>query len=182
MAETRFDPGGFYEFNLAHGAVRTKDGSRVIVLTDTVVAPLVSAAVQNGDLKAVRRMGRQLGQLVRDSLGVPATSCSPEQVMGHAASVLALFGWGRLNLERWGDVLVARLMEFPNLDEGDLGVAALLGGLFSELGEREVACVPTSDTQAFILLNPTVAEQVWNWAKEGQDLPSIVGRLSQGAA
>jgi hypothetical protein len=181
MSEPRFDPGGFYEFNLAHGAVKARDGSRVLILSDNALAPLVSAAVKNGDLKAVRRLGRQLGHLVEGALSKPPASCSPEDVIGHAAGVLALFGWGRLSIERWGDALVVKLGALPVLDEGHLGVAALLGGLFSELGGAEVACVPIAqDVGTFVLLDPGVAEEVWNWSKEGLNTPAIVGRLQSG--
>jgi len=182
MAEARFDPGGFYEFNLAHGAVRTRDGVRVLVLSDSVVAPLVSAAVKNGDLTPVRRLGRQLGQLVESSLGSSVRDHSPEAVLGYTASVLALFGWGRLELTRWGDALVASVADLPELDDDYLGIAALLGGLFSELGDREVACVPSAEPGRFILVDPAVAERVWAWSRDGDDLPSIIGKLAPGGA
>ena len=177
MAGERFDPGGFYEFNLSQGAVRARDGSRVLVLSDSVVAPLVSAAVRAGDLTPVRRLGRQVGEMVKESLGTDVLESNPEAVLGHAASALALFGWGRLGFERWGDALVAVLGQPPALDEDNLGVAALLGGLFSELAGREVACVPTDRDGTFVLVDPTVAEQVWSWSKGGDDLPAIVGKL-----
>jgi len=177
MTEPQFDPGGFYEFNLAQGAVRTRDGSRVLVLSDNVVGPLVSVAVRNGDLTAVRRLGRQLGRLAARSLGRSALACSPETVLGHVGSTLALFGWGRLAFSRWGDALVATIDNLPALDDEHLGAAALLGGLFSELGGREVACVPVGEA-TFVLVDPTVAEQVWTWAKAGDELPHIVAKLA----
>jgi len=176
MTEARFDPGGFYEFNLAHGAVRTRDGARVLVLSDNVVAPLVSAAVKAGDLTAVRRLGRQLGELVKGSIGSTPNEQAPEVVLGHATAILALFGWGRLNLTRWGDALVASVAQVPELDDDHLGVAALLGGLFSELGGHDVACVPT-DAGDFVLVNPDVAARVWAWSREGDDVAAIVGKL-----
>lgn len=180
MAGERFDPGGFYEFNLSEGAVRARDGSRVLVLSDSVVAPLVSAAVKAGDLTPVRRLGRQVGQMVHESLGGDILKGSPEAVLGHAASALALFGWGRLGFERWGDALVAVLGQPPALDDDNLGVAALLGGLFSELAGKEVACVPADREGKFVLVDPTVAEQVWSWSKGGDELAAIVGKLAVG--
>jgi hypothetical protein len=181
MSES-FDPGGFYEFDLSRGAVMSRDGLRVLVLSDTVVAPLVSAAVKNGDLTPVRRLGRQIGHLVKESMGGEATHAVPEEVLGHAASCLALFGWGRLGLERWGDALVATLSEPPELDEDHLGVAALLGGLFSEITGREVACVPTDRDGGFILVDPTVAEQVWAWSKSGDGVGAILQKMTRGGA
>lgn len=157
--------------------MRARSGNRVLVLSDTVVAPLVSAAVQNGDLTAVRRLGRHMGEEVAASLGAEAPGASPDLVLGHAAGVVSCFGWGRLHVERWGDALLARLEKVPQLDADHLAIAALLGGLFSALARREVACVPVSQDGEFLLVDPQIAEQVWNWSRAGDDVPAIVGRL-----
>ncbi len=178
MDEPRFDPSGFFDFDLTSGAMRARGGTRVLVLSDTVVAPLVSAAVASGDLTAMRRLGRHVGEEIRGSVGGSADSLSPETVLGHAAGVLALFGWGKLTLERWGDALVARIVSVPELDESQLAFAALLGGLFSALSQRDVACVPLAETGSFVLVDPSVAETVWSWAQSGDDIASIVSRLT----
>jgi len=172
-----FDPAGFFEFDLEGGEVRARGGHRVMMLSDTVVAPLVSAAVAAGDLTAVRRLGKHMGEEVSRALGVAAPGLSAEAVLGHAASVVSLFGWGRLGLDRWGDALVARLEKLPELDADHLASAALLGGLFSALAQHEVACVPVTADGRFLLVDPQIAEQVWTWARAGDDLPAIVGRL-----
>jgi hypothetical protein len=178
-----FDPGAFFEFDLQGGEVRARGGHRVLVLSDTVVAPLVSAAVQNGDLTAVRRLGRHMGEEVAQSLGGgDVAEIPPEMVLGHAATVVSLFGWGRLRLERWGDALVARLEKLPELDADHLAIAALLGGLFSSLARHEVACVPVSTDGRFLLVDPQIAEQVWNWSRAGDHVGTIVGRLAGDVA
>ena len=177
MADTSFDPGGFFEFDLARGAVRARRGGRVLLLSDSVVAPLVSAAVGNGDLTAVRKLGRQLGEAAAADLP-DAKGAAASAVLGHAATVLSLFGWGRLRVDRWGDALVARLEALPQLDDDHLGVAALLGGLFSAISDEEVACVPVSDDGAFLLVDPSVAQQIWKWSRSGDDVAAIVGRLA----
>ncbi|AKF09371.1 hypothetical protein DB32_006520 [Sandaracinus amylolyticus] len=151
------------------------------MLSDTVVAPLVSAAVQNGDLTAVRRLGRHMGEEVARALEGEAREAPPELVLGHAATIVSLFGWGRLRLERWGDALCARLDQLPQLDADHLAIAALLGGLFSALARHEVACVPVSSDGRFLLVDPQIAELVWNWSRAGDDVPAIVGRLAVGA-
>lgn len=182
MSEAQFDPGGFYEFDLAHGAVRTRTGARVVVLSDSVVTPLVATAVQKGDLTPVRRLGRDIGQHVSDALGSSPSELAPETVLGHVSAVLALFGWGRLSFERWGEAVVVVGEGVPSLDDDNLGIAALLGGLFSALAGRDVACVPAS-AERFVLVDPSIAEQVWIWSKEGSELPEIIGSLtaSEGA-
>ncbi len=68
----------------------------------------------------------------------------------------------------------------PPVDDEALGAAALLGGIFSRLAGRQVACVPGGD-QRFIVVNLDVAEKVWGWFKDGADLPTIVSQLVPGA-
>ncbi len=172
-----FDPGGFFEFDLAQGAVRARGGERVLVLSDSVVAPLISAAVGNGDLTSVRKLGRQLGEHAAHGLSDPNAS-TPEAVLGQAAGVLSLFGWGRLSVERWGDALAAHLTGLPTLDPEHLGIAALLGGLFSALANREVACVPVGAEGMFLIVDPSVAQNVWKWSRGQTDVAAIVGRLA----
>lgn len=182
MAEPSIDPTGFFEFDLAKGQVHSRAGERVIVLSDSVVAPLVSAAVQNGDLTALRRLGKELGEQGAHWLGGDPGALAPEPVLGLAADLLALFGWGQLEVERWGEALVARLNGLPELDEEHLAIAALLGGMFSALTKREVACVPVTADGAFLVVDPQIAEQVWTWSRGGEGLGTIVDNLhAEGA-
>jgi len=173
-----FDPGGFYEFDLARGAVFARGGARVLVLSNDVVAPLIAVAAQNGDLTAVRRLGKQLGEQATASLGARPPEVTPELVLGHAAAVLGLFGWGKLGFEQWGSALVVSLDGLPELDDAHLAVSALLGGVLSAMGGREVACVPIGTTERFVVVDPSVAEEVWSWAKSGTEVSEIVARLA----
>ncbi|HEX7478241.1 MAG TPA: hypothetical protein VF331_10575 [Polyangiales bacterium] len=182
MTDTHFDPGGFFQFDLAHGRVRTRGGARVIVLAENVLAPLIMTAVQNGDLTAIRTLGSQLGQIVGQSLPGTANTLSPQIVLTHAGAVMSLYGWGRLKLEQWGGALVLVVEGLPPLDEDNLAVAALLGGMFSTLCAAEVACVPIARTTKYIMVDPRIAEQVWAWSKSGDSLATIASKLSSPEA
>ena len=178
MTQVSFDPNGFFNFDVKGGAVRTRDGSRMIILSDAAVEPLISAAVKHGDLTALRKLGRHVGTLIADGLKAPANRSGIEDVIAVAADVLALFGWGRLYMERWGDALVAVLSDLPRVDRDHLAIAALLGGALSALVDQSVACVPISDDGRFLVVDPTIAEEVWSWSRAGQSLGQIVDRLS----
>ena len=58
MHDGRFDPSGFYEFNLTGGMVRARTGERVVILSEDVLSSLVAAAARDGDLTPLRRLGR----------------------------------------------------------------------------------------------------------------------------
>lgn len=179
--EPRFDPGSFYEFDLNSGEVRARGGQRVLLLSESVLSPLVTAAVKQGDLTSLRRLGKHLGEHAAASLGRGASTLAPETVLAHVAGVLSVFGWGRLELERYGHALVATLSKLPTLDDDHLGVAALLGGALSSLADRETACVPVGDGR-FLVVDPGIAERIWDWSKSGESLPAILARLTPGGA
>ncbi len=176
MHDGRFDPGGFYQFNLSEGTAQTRAGERVVVLSEPVLSALVSAAARDGDLTPLRRLGELLGEQVLEGLGRSAVSESPERVLGHVCAVTSLFGWGRVELERWGAVLVIAVQNKPELDEDELGAAALLGGMFSQISRRPVSCVPVGDSR-FMMVDFEIAETVWGWYKDGADLAAMVGML-----
>lgn len=180
MSQPGFDPAGFFELDPTIGEAKVRGGARVLVLTDSVVAPLVSAAVQNGDLTAVRRLGRHMGEIIRSELDGATESAGAELVFGHARSVISLFGWGALDVERWGDAIVLRLSRGPALDPDQLAMAALLGGLTSSLAQREVACVPLDAEGAFLMCDPRIAEEVWGWSRSGRSIAEIAQQLVQG--
>ncbi|MCB9707277.1 MAG: hypothetical protein H6714_00610 [Myxococcales bacterium] len=172
-----FDPGGFYEFDLSHGQVRTSSGERMLVLSSVAAGPLISAAVSGGDLTSMRQFGRQLAGQAMESLGMDAEGLAAETVLGHASSVLALCGWGRLRLERWGDMVLAVLDDLPALDRDNLAAAALLGGLLSSLSGLDVACVPLSEAGQFVVVDPSIAETIWSWSRAGDSAPQVAGKL-----
>jgi hypothetical protein len=178
MSQPQFDPNGFFQFDLARGAITAQGGARVLMLSESVLAPLIGTAVRGGDLTAVRELGNQLGSYVALALGKPAADLPPEVVMAHTAGLMAIYGWGRVQLERWGDALALEVEQIPPLDSENLAVAALLGGMFSTLSGSEVACVPVSNSKRYLVVDPAVAERVWAWSKSGDSVGTIVSRLT----
>ncbi|MEO0326741.1 MAG: hypothetical protein AAF447_27610 [Myxococcota bacterium] len=179
---TSFDPAGFYAFDLEEGAVRA-GGDRVLVMSDTVVTALVSAAEEAGDLSALRVLGMELGARAKGRLPDVAAA-TPLDALGEAAAPVALFGWGRLRLERWGAALVLELENAPALGEDGFAEAALLGGLLSGMTGREAACVPARHEGArrFVVVSASIADTVYGWALDGFEVGAIVERLTRGAA
>lgn len=178
MESSQFDPGGFYEFDGATGAIKARGGQRVLVLTDSLLAPLVAAAASSGDLTPLRTLGNSLAKHVKEALDGDVSGGSPEAVFSAANAVMGVFGWGRLEVERWGDALALSVDGLPALDERRLAAAALLGGLLSGLSGQEAACVPVGDQ--FLVVHPDAADSVWKLARSGKNMASIAASLQGG--
>ncbi len=178
MSAPSFDPGSYYELDLARGTVQTRDGRRVVVLYDSTLAVLVSAAAHNASRELLDELGGALGAQARDLVG-DVDRASPEKVLGEAAALLGTFGWGRLGFERWGDALVATFENVPAV--GDDAMEALLSGFFGALTARPVGCVAV-ESQRFLLVDPGIEGEVRGWAHGGTTLAGVLDRLrSQGA-
>ncbi len=175
MPEARFDPGGFYQFDVAQGSVRTRDGHRVLVLSDTTVAQLVSMALEKGDVSALTTLGRSIAGVAKAALR-DAMKSSPETVLAHASAALSLFGFGRLGLERWGAALVVTVDGLPTLDRSGHAAGALVAGLMSELTGRPLACVAVGGTR-FLVVGPEIAPTLQKLADGGADISTLVSRL-----
>ena len=176
-ASDTFDASGFYEFDLAKGAIQDREGDRVVMLTEAALAPLVQAAAASGDLTALRSLGVFLGERIQSSVGDDATGARPSAVFEAAAGHLAVFGWGRLSVQRWGDALCLQVTGAPTHDEHGLALSALLGGVMSTLSGEDVACVPADDGR-YLLVAAEIAEEVWGWAQETGDVAQLVARLA----
>lgn len=179
MDAPRFDPAGYYELDVAKGTVRTRGGTRVIVMSDNVATALVSAAVRSGDLAGLRALGTQLGDEVRAALDGDPKRAEPSAVLGEAAAVLGTFGLGTFKIDRWGDALAVRL-EDAAIDD-IAATEALLEALLESLAGRAVACIPSADG-SFLVVDPSIADVVRGWAAGGASVATMVGRLGPEVA
>ncbi|MDW8246139.1 MAG: hypothetical protein RMJ84_06145 [Sandaracinaceae bacterium] len=172
-----FSPTSYFRAQLKEGKMLTRGERRVLVVSEESMRSLVRLAIKSGDLNAIRRLGRAIGQEVLASLGEDPNQLPPHALVDHFAGLWALFGWGLIEIESWGDALVMRVEGSPSLDENQLGLAALLGGSVSALASLEVAAVPVGSNR-FLLLAPEVADTVLEWSKKGYSLPAILDRLA----
>lgn len=164
----------YFTFDFDSGVITAHGGDRVLVLTENVVKPLLDCALKLGDVTALRELGRRLGNDVKKS---DAASLPIEQVALEISNALSMFGWGRFEIERWGEAVVVRLHQVPSLDSDRLCAAALLGGLLSSLMGENVGCVPVKPDNRFIVVHPSITETLWRWSCEGLEVPDLVKRL-----
>ena len=178
MTSAPTNPTGFYELDLQNGIIRTRHGERVVAISDSIVGVLVSSALR-GNAKTINELGRHLGSEIARTIG-DIQNATPEDVLTHVASVLSIFGWGKLSLERWGDALAMRISNAPQGVTAD-AMATLLAGLLVKLTARELACVPVSE-DSFLILHPSTVGAVRSWTKKGEGLSVIVGKLQRSEA
>lgn len=181
MSDGRFDAAAFYTFDLTTGTVRIRQDAsraagRALLLPDSVLVALAQASLRSGDFEPWRQLGVYLGQQAARSLGRAAKQLGLEEVLVHAGGTLGVFGWGRLGVEQWGGALALTLDHAPDIDPHQEVPAALLGGLITALVERPAACVAV-DKKRFLVVDPQLAEPLWQWSKRGVGLVSIVERL-----
>lgn len=171
---------GHYQLDVEQGRFEGQGSQRVVAVPAEVLRRIVSVAVQCGDLTSLRYAGHMLAETTSVA-GDEALSMGVSEVLGLARRALALAGWGSLEAERWGKALTLVLRDAPTLDADQLGIAALLGGLFSTLAKRDVACVPM-DEERYLCVAPALAEPVWNWSKAGRSLYSVLAELDGAKA
>ncbi|MGB0679007.1 MAG: hypothetical protein ACPGUV_05040 [Polyangiales bacterium] len=176
MALPPLNPNHVYRFDAQRGLLHTQDGERVVMLPESLLTTLMEAVVEYGDLTALRHFGVYLGDQLKLQCGQKLDTASPEEVLTHISALLGSLGWGRVHFERWGPSLALCTEHLPMVDPDRLSAAALLGGLMSALIDQEVACVPLAES-GFLIVDPKVAEAVWNQAKEGMGQGDIVHTL-----
>ena len=172
---TEFNPAGFYELDVARGTVRTKHGDRVVVMTDNAAGALVSSALEAAP-ELLRLLGAKLGAEAARTLK-DVNGSSPQAVLNEAAAALGVFGWGKLGIQHWGDALVLTLDDPPAGTRTE-ALAALLGGFFSAVTGRELACVGPEPNR-FLVIDPTILPAVAGWVGKGEGLATIVGKLGR---
>jgi len=183
MATSPFSLERYFTFNLEQGELRAGSETRALIIDRETLVSLVQVALTKNDLTPVRALGVSLGRSVLSSLGAQrADDLDAEKVIGRACTMLGAHGWGRFNVARWGQALVVTLEDAPSFDSERLGIGALLGGVLSALVDREVACVPVGARAEYLVLDPSVAEEVWSWSKQARSIGQILDRLQPGAS
>ena len=158
VATTKFNPEGFYKFDLGAGAVHTATGERVVILPDNLLTALVSSGAGGAPISQIFvTLGKTLGSMARAAGGVDDAS-TPEEVLEHLRAAIALYGLGRLGMERWGQAIALELRDSSTPSEA---TGWLLSGLLEGISGRAVACVPVGDR--FLVVHPSVSEQIKNW-------------------
>jgi hypothetical protein len=186
MANDRFNPAGYFTFDLAHGrAAAEKTG--VLVLPVELLEQLVGEADAAALDRLSRGFGEWLGGRVRERLsasGGDPLAAAPETFLNELNGLLAVHGLGRAALESFGEVLLVRL-------DGDLfaGVhgarffETLFAGVFTTFLGQEASCLAmeVSGGRCLLVANPASIRRATQLRSAGVGPETIATRLYQEA-
>ncbi len=184
-ANGNFSLSQYFKVDLSEGVLRAGDNTRVLVVDHEILRDLIELSISRNDLSLIRKLGHRIGRDIWSSLqssGGASEEVFADEVLGRTSAFLAAFGWGTLSFEQWGDAVAVSIGSGPDFDEERLTAGAMLGGVFTALYGQEVACVPVSASDRYLILSPSVAERVWGWAQDNASVAEIVGRLAVGEA
>jgi|GEM_PF-2427518 len=186
MSIDRFDPAGYFTFDLARGrAAAEKTG--VVVLPMGLLDRLSGEADAGALERLARGFGEWLGRRVRDRLsagGADPLSASPESFLNELNGLLAVHGLGRAVLESFGEMLLVRLD--ADLLAGVHGAAffeALFAGIFTTFLGQEASCLAmeTADGRCLLVASPGAIRRAAQLRSAGVGPETIATRLYQEA-
>jgi len=175
MTEARFEPRGYLRFDLASGRLATRDDRRHLVIPAEV---LEAAGSAEGLAEAARSWGKAQGKTLASFGGGDALEAPPEQFLTDLAHLLATLGWGRCELETWGDVLFAVVGDAPS-GGGARVLGALLAGVFEAVGGQRFECIPMAEGR-FLLCGAEGADAIRGWVEAGARPGEVVSRMQSG--
>ncbi|MBN1770213.1 MAG: hypothetical protein JXB32_03035 [Deltaproteobacteria bacterium] len=186
MANDRFNPAGYFTFDLAHGRAATEK-TGVLVLPVEFLERLAGETDAAPLERLARGFGEWLGKRVRDRLaagGGDPLSAAPETFLNELNGLLAVHGLGRAVLESFGEVLLVRL-------DGDLlagvnGAAffeALFSGVFTTFLGQDASCLAmeTPGGRCLLVANPAAIRRATQLRSAGVGPETIATRLYQEA-
>jgi hypothetical protein len=183
MPNPPFDASKAVTFDLSRGQIQ-RDGAdaRLLVSASALVALCRAAGVDAASTFA-RATGQSIGTAVAtrfERMGSDVGGAAIDAVVEHLSGELAIAGFGRLSIERWGQALVLVVDHGPTTDEGDELLRALLGAAVAGAARLDLECVRLAregERARFFIAGWRGAEQVRQWLGSGISWGEALVRL-----
>jgi hypothetical protein len=183
MSNPPFDASKAVTFDLARGQIQ-KDGAdaRMLVSASALIALCRAAGVEAASTFA-HATGQSIGAAIAARFaqaGQDAGGAAIEAVVEHLSGELAVAGFGRLSVERWGQALVLVIDHGPATEAGDELVRALLGAAVAAAAKLDLECVRLArdgDRARFFIAGRRGAEKVRQWLGSGVSWGEAIVRL-----
>jgi hypothetical protein len=183
MSNPPFDASKAVTFDLARGQIQ-KDGSdaRLLVSANALVA-LCRAAGVDASSAFARATGQSIGAAIAtrfERAGTDVGRAAIDAVIEHLSGELAVAGFGRLSIERWGQALVLVVDHGPATEAGDELVRSLLGAAVAGAAKLDLECVRLAregERARFLIAGRKGAEKVRQWLGSGVSWGEALVRL-----
>jgi hypothetical protein len=188
----KIDPEGYFNFDLASGRISyTRDKGDAIIIPLEAIKSFSKASPDEEPhqifyilgLHVGKHFGKTLAQIY-DGRGMEE-NIAPEDFLNNLNAILTLHGFGLMNMETWGNVLV---FEWDLLFKSKLLTSSfqegIIAGILREFSKQEfdVATLENGmrERGKFLAGNAQMIKFTRQWIEEGASTGEIVMRLKNG--
>jgi hypothetical protein len=183
MSNPPFDVSKAVTFDLSRGQIQKEGAEPRLLVSASALVALCSAAGPDAATAFARATGQSIGAAVAtrfDRAGGDAGRAAIDAVVEHLSGELAVAGFGRLSVERWGQALVLVVDYGPSSEQGDELLRALLGAAVAGAAKLDLECVRLAregDRARFFIAGRRGAEKVRQWLGSGVSWGEALVRL-----
>jgi hypothetical protein len=188
MSNPPFDESKAVTFDLSRGQIQRDGAEPRLLVSASALVSLCRAAGPDAATAFARATGQTIGAAIAtrfERAGDNAGRAAIDAVVEHLSGELAVAGFGRLSIERWGQALVLVVDYGPSTDQGDELVRALLGAAVAAAAKLDLEGVLLSregERSRFLIAGRRGAEKVRQWLGSGVSWGEALVRLHPAQA
>ena len=183
MSNPPFDASKAVTFDLSRGQIQKEGTDTRLLVSASALVALCRAAGADAAAMFARQTGQSIGAAIAarfERAGHDVGGAAIDAVVEHLSGELAVAGFGRLSVERWGQALVLVVDYGPATEAGDELLRALLGAAVAGAAKLQLECVRLAregDRARFFIAGRRGAEKVRQWLGSGVSWGEALVRL-----
>jgi hypothetical protein len=183
MSNPPFDASKAVTFDLSRGQIQKEGTDARLLVSASALIALCRAAGGEPAATFARQTGQSIGAAIAarfERAGQSVGGAAIDAVVEHLSGELAVAGFGRLSVERWGQALVLVVDHGPSTDAGDELLRALLGAAVAGAAKLDLECVRLAregERARFFIAGRRGAEKVRQWLGSGVSWGEALVRL-----
>jgi hypothetical protein len=183
MSNPPFDASKAVTFDLSRGQIQKEGAEPRLLVSASALVGLCRAAGVDAASTFARTTGQSIGAAIAtrfERAGQNVGAAAIDAVVEHLSGELAVAGFGRLSVERWGQALVLVVDYGPVTEAGDELLRALLGAAVAGAAKLDLECVRLAregDRVRFFIAGRRGAEKVRQWLGSGVSWGEALVRL-----
>jgi len=183
MSNPPFDASKAVTFDLSRGQIQKEGAEPRLLVSASALVALCNAAGGEAASAFARATGQSIGAAIAarfERAGHDVGGAAIDAVVEHLSGELAVAGFGRLSVERWGQALVLVVDYGPATEAGDDLLRALLGAAVAGAAKLDLECVRLvreGERARFFIAGRRGAEKVRQWLGSGVSWGEALVRL-----